>query len=184
MLSRIFDTFCGELQKLFENTGETILRDTQFKPEDMPAHTIPVIVISLKDTPDVKQLIGGATKADFGWHIKAYFYDANAGLDPDEGFSVEAYQVIEKIFNHVAKQEWLTEEFNQVCADFSYSLTLAGIGKAESLSIDSGIIPGYQIFLDTVAINKNFGEESTMSGSMVPLENIVQLYDESSMPPL
>jgi hypothetical protein len=176
MLSEILDAMCLEVQALFKDTGNTVLRDTQFKMTEMPLYTIPVIVMSLKESPEIRQLIGGMTKADFGWHIKAYFYDANSDLSMTDPFSTEAYDIIHTIYQHFAARQWLTDEFIQVSQTFGYKLTLNGMSKAEPLRSDAGVIPGFSITYDSVGLDIGTADRSQDGPE---IEDITQSPDNS-----
>lgn len=186
MLSQILDAMCLEIEALFSDTGNTVLRDTQFKPNEMPLYTIPCIVLSLTDSPEIKQMIGGATKANFGWHIKAYFYDVNSDLSVDDPFSTEAYDIIHTIYKHFSvkddSSEWLTPEFTKVCQDYGYKLTLNGMQKAETLKIESGVCPGFSIVYDSVGFDLGTSERTEEGPALedvkqVPEDSFLTLFD-------
>jgi hypothetical protein len=157
MISQIMNAFCIEIQAIFADTGETVLRDTQYNPSEMALYTMPVVILSLKDSPDIQQLSGGVTQAEWAWTIKSYFYDVNSNLDPDAGFSTEAYEIIDKIRNHISKMQWLTQDFKDIVTNYGYKLTLNGTDKAEPLQHDGGICPGFMINYDSIGIDRSTG---------------------------
>lgn len=155
MIQEIIEAFCGEVQELFAQRPDvTVLRDTQFDDNETPSHTLPVVIIGLGDSPDMKQLSGGVTQAEWNWVIRAYFIDSNAELSPDQAFSTGSYEIIETIVNHFNFQNWLTQAFADVVTNYSFKLTYQDTVKANALQKeDGGIIPGYQIVYSSMAID-------------------------------
>lgn len=155
MIQEIIEAFCGEVQELFAQRADvTVLRDTQFDDNETPSHTLPVVIVGLGDSPDMKQLSGGVTQAEWNWVIRAYFIDSNAELSPDQAFSTGSYEIIEAIVNHFNFQNWLTLAFTNVVNTYSFKLTYQDAVKANPLQKeDGGIIPGYQMVYSSMAID-------------------------------
>jgi len=153
MLGKIINAFSIELQTLFEGTGITVLRDTDQDENDLSAHTIPVVILDLQNSDETDQSIGGATSAQFDWTIRAYIYDSNSYLSNDYGLSASAYDLIDEIKNHLASQQFLSDEFNEIVTNYSFKLTLAGTQSAQKIKHGNGIIPGRQINYKSSAID-------------------------------
>lgn len=155
MIKEIIDAFCGEMQALFADApGTSVLRDTQFDGPQTPSHSLPLVILGLADSPDVKQLSGGCTQAEWNWEIRAYFIDSNAELSPDQAFSTGDYSIIETITNHFNFQNWLTADFRALFTTYSFKLTYQDTSKAaELIKDDGGIVPGFQILYNSIAID-------------------------------
>jgi hypothetical protein len=159
MIGEILEAFTGEMRALFDSQtsdilkGATVLKDTQFKPEQMSVYTMPLIIISLTDSPDMQQLPGGATQAEWGWNIKAYFYDINSALTPDDSFSSEAWNIIDVIRKHFVFQRWITQDYKDLVVNYGYKITLNGTTKADSIQMSGGVIPGFTINFDSIGID-------------------------------
>lgn len=153
MLGQIINAFSIELQKLFADTGITILRDTDQDEGDLSAHTIPVVILDLLNSDETDQSVGGATAAQYDWTIRAYVYDSNAYLSDDSGFSASAYDLIDTIKNHFALQKWLSDEFIEIVNTYSFKLCLNGTQSAPKMKHGNGIIPGRQINYKSSAID-------------------------------
>jgi hypothetical protein len=177
MIQQIFEAFGAELQELFIDTpGATVLRDTQFDQDETPSHGLPLIILSLGDSPDMAQMPGGATQATWNWIIRIYFVDSNAELSPDQAFSTGDYSLIETVVNHFNFQNWLTQAFKDVSTNYSYKLSFQDITKAPALQKkDGGIIPGYQITFSSIAIDTRtaytvYSDVTLQNAKQVPLE--------------
>lgn len=155
MLKEIIEAFCGEIQELFVNDNDvTVLRDTQFEQNQTPSHTLPLVILGLGDSPDMVQLSGGCTQAEWNWVIRAYFIDSNAELSPDQSFSTGSYEIIEKIVNHINFQSWLTQAFIDVVQIHNFRLTFVDVTKAAPImKEDGGMIPGYQVVFSSIALD-------------------------------
>lgn len=156
MIQQIIEAFCAELQELFvDDPQTTVLRDTQFDTQETPSHTLPLVILGLADSPDVKQLSGGSTQAEWNWAVRVYFIDSNAELSPDQAFSTGSYAIIETIVNHLNFQQWLTQAFKDLFTSYSFKITFQDIAKAPDLirEGDGGIIPGYQIMYSSISID-------------------------------
>jgi hypothetical protein len=154
MTGEIVEALGAELKKLFEGTGTQIIRDSQFKLEDMPVYTAGLVILSLNNANDAQWAIGGATMADWGIGMKCFFYDDNSMLEDDQGATTQAYNIIDTIKNHFEKEDWLSAEMIAMVPLYGFKMMLTGIEKSTELqSQGGGIIPGYEISFDTWAID-------------------------------
>ena len=153
MTGEIFDCFCKEIQSLFTD-GTSVIRDTQFNVEQMPMYTVPCVVISMNDSPDEYQYIGGATAADWDFSIRSYFYDLNGGLDNDSGYNQQAYSQLDTIRRHIASEQWVNNDMITMVETYGFKLALNGTIRQTQLQQDGGgLLPGYELNYNSVAID-------------------------------
>ena len=182
MTGQIIEAICKELQALFEETGTTVLRDTNFKPEDMPLYTMPCVVVEIASSNEFFQYSGGATSGDWDININSFFYDFNANLGNDSGYSTDAYNIIETLIEHFAMQTFLSAEMIAAVASYSLKLTLNGTIRDNELQHNGGVIPGYSITYNTVAVNTNTAwVESKTYTSQTSTGGVVYDFDLSSV---
>ena len=154
MIGKIIVAVGEELKALFKDTPDSVQRDTQVSVEQMTAYTMPLIVYSFDQAPDAFQNLGGATMVDFTVSISCYIYDVNSGLDEDGELTEENYSVIDKVRRHFGKQIWLTNEFQDVVDKYNFRMVLNGMSASKELQKKGGgIIPGYSINFDSVALD-------------------------------
>jgi hypothetical protein len=153
MIGQLFEGFSKELESLFATTGATVLRDTQFKEENMPMYMSPLIILGINDSPDNTQLPGGVTQEEWDWTIRVYFIDANAEMSPDFGTSTDAWNIVDNITKHFNLQSWLSNAFADTVSQYSFKLTFNGIIKAQELKSGNGIMPGLQINYSSIGLN-------------------------------
>lgn len=172
MIGQILNAFEKELKELYKDTGTMVIRDLQSKSQnDIPLYTTNLVEICLNTSPEVQQLPGGAKQAEWIFALNIYFWDVNAGLNEDDGFSSDKYNEIDFLTNHFIKQVWLTNDFQSIVDTYSYKLTLKSIAECEPIESSNGLIKGYSILLDTIGI-----DTSTMSTAFgAPLEQVQQL---------
>jgi hypothetical protein len=163
MIDKVLEALDKELLKLFVNDSPMIIRDTQFKVDNIPLGTAPLIILSIVNTPDVSIGIGGAKREDVDFDFRVYLLDVNANLDDDSGYSTGIYALIDTIIKHFASQQWLTDEYKAIVKDYNFCMTLNGLNKAERIQTDNGgVLVGYVINynstgldLDTTYIKEN-----------------------------
>lgn len=169
MTGIIIDAICNELQALFADTGNTVLRDTNFKISDIPMYTMPCILVGIASTNEYYQCSGGATRGDWDMDIKAFFYDFNANLGNDDGYSTSDYDIVETINKHFAKQSYLSQKMIDAVNNYSLKMTINGTVRNDELEYQGGVIPGYTITYNTVAIDQatNWVSELTTTSQTV-----------------
>lgn len=153
MIGQIIEAMSKELQELFAETGCTVVRDTQFRIDQMPIYTVPVIILTVNNSPDEFQYCGGVSAVNLDWNIRAFFYDLNSMLDDDQGFSSDAYNIIDQIRKYIALGSWVTTEMQNLLINYGFKLTLNGSIKETFLQNEGGIIPGYSLTYNSVAID-------------------------------
>lgn len=177
MIQQVIEAVCKEVQELFANTTTTVLRDTQFNQEQTPSHELPLVIVGIGDSPDMKQLSGGVTQGEWNWIFRVYFIDANAELTPDQAFSTGDYGLIETIVNHFNFQNWITTDFINAVSDYQFKMTFQDVNKAPDLmKNDGGIIPGYQISYSSIGIDKRtsfvvLSEQTLQTVEQLPMNN-------------
>jgi hypothetical protein len=142
-----------ELEKLFENTGTSVLFDTQFDEVDMPVHTLPCAVLQLSDSPDSEQSIGGATQYQWDWIITVYELITNAEYSPDQGYSTSLIDIIDTVRKHFAKKIWLSQEFIDLATLYSFNMNLNGLTKGQRMKSGNGTIMSFNIHYNSTAID-------------------------------
>ena len=156
MTSNILNGLCQEFTALFAGTGNTILRATEWKPEQMPVYILPCIVIELKSSPEMYQFCGGTTCANWQIGIKTYFNDYDSGLNDSTGDQTKNYEIIDTIVEHIASMQWLSDEMKGIVRNNGFKMTLNGAVQETSLAKDGGgMIPGFEINYDTIALDTN-----------------------------
>jgi hypothetical protein len=172
MIKELFEGFCEELKALFDGTETMVLRDSKFKKIQTPAHMNSWVVLSLRDSSDSSQLSGGVTQQEWNWGIKVYFYDPNADLNEDDGVSMEGYNLIDKIIEHLNNQVWLSTLFQSVVNTYAFKLTYNGTIDAEPLTFDGGMMPGKQMNYSSISLDT---KTAFTVYSDTPLEHAYQL---------
>ena len=156
MTSNIINALCQEMVALFAGTGNTILRATQFKSDQMGIYILPCVVIELKSSPEMYQFCGGATCSNWQIGIKTYFNDYDSGLNDATGEQTKNYEIIDTIVEHIASMQWLSNEMKSISSTNGFKMTLNGTVQETSLAKDGGgMIPGFEINYDTIAIDTN-----------------------------
>ena len=182
MIGEILDALCGELQELFVTTNTTVLRDTQVKQDNMALYSIPIIILRINNSPDQYQMIGGGTMCDWEFEIGAYFYDINSELSDDSGYSASAYDLIDTIRRHIALRKWKTTAMTTITTDYNFKLTLNGIPKAATIQQENGgILPGYAINYDSVAIDPDTNWTIELTATANVLQGI-EYFDNTLAP--
>lgn len=141
MTGQIIEAICKELQSLFSETGVTVLRDTNFKPDDMPLYTMPFVVVSVANSNEFFQFSGGSISADWDININSFFYDFNANLGNDNGYSTEAYNILETLLEHFAMQNFTSVEMIAAVENYNLKLTLNGTIRDNEMQHNGGVIP-------------------------------------------
>jgi hypothetical protein len=181
MESEILQGFCDEIQSLFFSTEIQVIRNTQFKSDNMPAGTIGLVVISMEDATDQHQYIGGAISGNWDFKIDAYLYDPNAEMDNDDGNSTSAYDLIGKIRSYIALGDWTTATMLNAVSTFGFKLTQSGVTKNTSMQKEGGgIIPGYSLnYISTsIDISTTWTENKTFTPTVIEGVTFVG-YDET-----
>jgi hypothetical protein len=179
MIQQLIDAVCGEVQEIFINDiGTTVLRDTQFDESETPSHNLPLVIVGLGDSPDMQQLSGGVTQAEWNWVLRCYFIDSNADLSPDQAFSTGSYGIIETIVNHFNYKQWLTQAFRDVEQIYSFKINFEDVSKAPALQKnDGGMIPGYQVIYSSIALDARtshivYSDTTLQKVEQVPLSDL------------
>jgi hypothetical protein len=143
------------------------------KPEEMTIFAVNLVTIGIEDSSDMHQCIGGSIIADFGFTFKAYFYDENSALESDQGINTDAYNIIDTITRHFAKEIWLTQEMKDVINDYCFRLVLNGAVKSTDMQKEGGgIIPGYAISYNTFSIDTDTSSTTVESFAHEKLEGV------------
>jgi hypothetical protein len=153
MTGTIVNGLIKELNKLFEDTSTSVLFDTQFDEEDFPVHSLPCVVLSLNDSPDTEQSIGGATQYQWDWILTVFELVPNPENSPDQDYSFNLLDIIDTITRHFNKKIWLTTEFIALAANYSFNMNFNGIVKGQKLKSGNGLIMSFNIAYNSTAID-------------------------------
>jgi len=161
MINELFNAFNAEIQALLAVQTDimlqsaTILDDTQFDEDNMPAYTLPLIVLSINTSNDDGQFIGGYAKNEYQILIKIYNYQPNADLGEMQGYSISLLEIVDIFRRHFEGYIYLTDVYNNYISNYNFKMNLSSIDKAEKLKRDNGIVPGYILDFSSISIDNS-----------------------------
>jgi hypothetical protein len=146
----------AEAQALTSDTGAfvgQVILKTDFKDTGEITYTMPLLMLDIMDGPESTPFCGGAHKIDWNFGLDIYNYEPNAYGDDTSGYSGSLLDVIDLVRQHFSLRSWLTAGMTALESNYGFRLTLAGIHKASALKYKDGIIMGYRIHFESMAID-------------------------------
>lgn len=146
-------TFSSEISGY--GRGSTVLMNTDFNPQDMPAHTMPCVVLDVQDDGDGMQYIGGITQVSFDVSMACYHYEPNAFGLTDASYSTQLLNFCDKIRWHFCEQvvnKYLNTGYKNLLNNSNFRLVYKGISKPTALENDA-ITKGYQVNFKSICLD-------------------------------
>ena len=159
MINELFNAFNAEIQALLalqmdvSLQSATIIDDTQFDEDNMPAYTLPLIIISINTSSDDGQFIGGFGKNEYQILLKIYNYQPNSDNSEGEGYSTSLLEIVDIFRGHFLGYIFLTDLFKNYISNYNFTYMLSSINKDEKLKSAQGIITGYILDFTTISID-------------------------------
>jgi hypothetical protein len=166
MLADLIKSVRDEIKSLYTDVPATILFINQIKlNEDLMSYSMPLIVIGLNGNETAKQLLNGAHQDEYKFFIRFYDYSPNIALSPDEDYSIDLYDEMEKIETHFDRRIWNTQQMIDTQNNYSFNLTFEGESEAPDLKVDNGLCYGHQINYNSIAIDQSTMYDNFIQGS-------------------
>jgi len=150
MINKILQAVITECQAA--QPEATILFRTDFKLDNVPTYSMPLLLVDLVDAPDSGQAIGGVTIMEWIFALNSYNYMPNPEASPDGGYSSDLLEPIDCIRRHFTKSTWLTDGMREIESDYGFTFSLSGIHAADMIDSD-GLAIGYKIMFSSVSID-------------------------------
>ena len=132
--------------------SSTIIFKTDFKNDNLPTYSMPLILIDLVDAPDSGQSIGGATIMEWLFSLNSYNYMPNAENSIDNGYSTDLIKVVDDIRRYFTVGVWQTAEMTNIENNYGFKFSLSGIMAADQIDAD-GLVLGYKINFISISID-------------------------------
>jgi len=158
--------------------GSVILK-TNYKPKNIPAYSMPLILLEVAEATESGQFPGGLTQMDWQIGLNAYNYMLDILGEDITGASTDLLNIpIDGIRQHFSYGVWLADNatntgkiMDDITNNYGFKFALGGVVPADALDED-GDIMGYRIMFDSCSFDDS---TSYVKMSDHPLEHLVQI---------
>lgn len=172
MTPEIHQAVIDECIKLLTDGKGTVVLKTDFRSANLSTYTMPLLLLEILPGEDSRQLLGGVTMMEWGFAMNSYVYSPDAHGGDVTGFATGLKQIIDDIRKHFSLRTWLTTGMPAIEAAYGFRFTLSGLTHADALEAQDGLINGYRIMFDSVAIDDS---TDSIVSSTSNLEHVLPL---------
>lgn len=176
MIGEIIDAVIKEIQALFDDTNSTVALKTGFNTDNLVAYKMPLLLLDIPDGTETGMYHGGVTHADWLFALNSYSYEPDAYGDDLSGFSTSLLNITDEIRRHFSFEVWKTQAMYDIRNNYGFRYTLSGLLPADALVGPQGLIMGYKIVFDSIAIDMT-------TAAVQPSESVLEHVHQLGYPP-
>jgi hypothetical protein len=176
MIGEILDAVLKECRALFDGTGATVILKTDFDSSNLLGYGMPLLLLDMPDGIDTGMYPGGVTHVDWQFAFNSYNYEPDAYVDDKSKYSTSLLNFIDEIRRHFSFEVWKTADMNAIRDQYGFRYTLSGITPADALIDGNGLIMGYKIVFDSIAID-------TTTAAVQDSESVLEHVNQLGYPP-
>lgn len=177
MIGEIIQAIINECKSLNEGKKGTFMLKTDFNVSELASYEMPLLIFELVDAPESGQFLGGGSFLNWIFALNSYNYQPNASAEDDGGYSSALLNVVDDVRRYFSKANWATDEMKAAVINYGLKLTLSGIAPADALPKEDGLVLGYKIVFDSMAIDIE-------TNSIVDSTSVLEIVEQIDYPPI
>ena len=179
MIDDISQAFLEELQTYVnaDTTGmyadATVMIDTDFNINNLPTYILPLIILEIDESPQSRQLIGGASQMEWNINIVVYAFEPDpygAGT-----YGTELLNIVDDLRHHFTGV-FLSPKMDALVTNYMFNNTFTGVVKAQEIEKNNKIVIGRKIQFESVGLDlKTLTTIDSTSDLTYIVDNTIQL---------